>query len=269
MGKGNGSVQDSAGAHGPMIDLHNHIIPGVDDGAADLPESLAIARQFVSEGIETVVATPHLDPANRRGIPRPVVDEKVRALQDRLNEAGVPLTILPGNEVFLTPEVPDLLRDGMAAPLAYGPWVLIELPFDRRPPYLEDTLYRIQAAGNRPILAHPERYRFVQADDSSLDEFVRQGLVLQLTAPSLLGEYGEGVRRVAETLLLRDRYGAASSDRHHPGPKRSLSALRQRIAALRGEQTARRLLVENPGRIVAGQDVVLTRNVSPSSACAD
>ncbi len=252
-----------------MIDLHNHIIPGVDDGAADLAESLAIARQFVSEGVTTIAATPHLDPLNNRGLTAPEVREKVRQLQAHLAGAGIPLTVVPGNEVFLTPEVPRLLEDGVAAPIADGPWVLIELPFDRRPPYLEDSLARIRTAGYQPLLAHPERYRFVQQDDTSLDDLVQGGLVLQLTAPALLREYGDVVRRVAETLLTRDRYGLASSDRHHAGACRSLAALRQRIVALRDEQTAERLLSTNPGRIIAGQDLCIHPFLSQPTAGTD
>lgn len=250
-------VAYATGEEGPLIDLHNHILPGLDDGAADVAESVAIARQFVSEGVTTIVATPHLDPLNGRGADVAVVMEEVRQLGGALADAGIALNVLPGNEIFLTPEVPNLLRDGTALPVAGGPWVLVELPFNQRPPYLEDTLFRIEAAGFRPILAHPERYTFVQADVASLDHLVDRGTALQLTAPALLGGYSASIRRAAEALLARGSYTLASSDRHHPGPARSLAAMRRRISELRDEQTAELLLIANPGHVVAGEDLDL------------
>lgn len=238
-----------------MIDLHNHILPGVDDGAADLAESLAIARQFLSEGVTAVAATPHLDPLRGTGTRAPEARQAVAGLNEALSEADVALTVRSGSEVFLTPDVPALLAAGMVATIADGPWVVVELPFDHRPTYLEDTLLRIEAAGYRPILAHPERYRFVQRDAETLDHLADRGLVLQLTAPGLLGEYGTRVRRAAERLLLRGRYALASSDRHHPGQQRSLALTRARIAELRDGQTAELLLVANPSRVIAGEEV--------------
>lgn len=246
-----------------LIDLHNHILPGLDDGAADLSESLAMARQFVSEGVTTIAATPHLDPLNGRGTPAAAVRDGVRQLAVALEEVGISLAVLPGNEIFLTPDVPDLLRNGVAAPIASGPWVVVELPFNHRPPYLEDALFRIEAAGFRPILAHPERYSFVQADIGILDEFVERGLVLQLTAPALLGEYSTSTRRAAEALLLRGSYALASSDRHHAGSGRSLAAMRQRIIELRDEQTADLLLSRNPAQVISGSDVTRPAPASP------
>lgn len=240
-----------------LIDLHNHILPGLDDGAADLAESLDMARQFVAEGVTTIVATPHLDPLNDRGAAAAVVREAVRRLGSALADADIPLQVLPGSEIFLTPDVPALLRDGVAAPIAGGPWVLVELPFNQRPVYVEDTLFRIEAAGFRPILAHPERYSFVQADVATLDDFVDRGIVLQLTAPALLGEYPRPIRLAAEALLARGSFALASSDRHHAGSRRSLAALRGRIIELRDERTADLLLVTNPGQVISGAEVTL------------
>lgn len=254
----------TAGEGEGLIDLHNHILPGLDDGAADLAESLDMARQFISEGVETIVATPHLDPLNGRGAAAETVRDEVRHLQAALAQADIPLDVLPGSEVFLTPEVPDLLRNGIAAPIAGGPWVVVELPFSQRPLYLEDTLFRIEAAGFRPILAHPERYSFVQADVASLDDFVDRGLVLQLTAPALLGEYSTSIRRTAEGLLARGSYALASSDRHHPGSNRSLAAMYGRLVELQDEHTADLLLTRNPRQIIAGGEIALPTTTRPA-----
>lgn len=238
-----------------MIDLHNHILPGVDDGATSLEESLDIAGQFLSEGVRTVVATPHLDPLRGNGVAPSVVGEKVETLTIALREAGIPLEVLPGQEIFLVPEVPDLLSAGRARTLADSGYVLVEVDFNQRPLYLEDTLFRLQSDGVQPILAHPERYLYLQRSPELVDNLLSRGIALQLTAPAILGEYGPAVRRYATHLLRYGAYSLLSSDRHHPGAQRSLAAARQRIAQVAGDEVAGILCDRNPKRVLAGAQI--------------
>ena len=241
-----------------MIDLHNHILPGVDDGAADLDESIAIARQFVSEGVVRVAATPHFDPERRSGIDANDVEEKLSEVRESLEAAGVQLEVVAGHELFLTPEAPSLLEAGRVSPLGLGSAVLVELSLmlEHPPLYLDETLFQLQLAGYQPVLAHPERYPFVQRDPAALDAVVAREVILQLTAPSLLGEYGWRIRRTAERLLRQGSYTVAASDRHHPGRDRSLADLHQRIAELRDSEVAEMLLRSNPQRLLNGERVV-------------
>jgi protein-tyrosine phosphatase len=237
-----------------LIDLHNHILPGVDDGAADLAESLAIARQFVSEGVCRVAATAHLDPERGNGADAATVRRLTEEVRAVVIGEGIDLEVLPGNELYLTPEAPDLLQNGMVSPLGDSSYVLVELSLQSgtRPLFLDDTVFRIELAGYSVILAHPERYGFVQRDASSLDDLVDRGVALQLTAPALLGEYGSRVKATAKELLSRGSYALAASDRHHPGANRSLSALHERIREQTDMDTADLLLCHNPARVLAG-----------------
>jgi protein-tyrosine phosphatase len=180
------------------------------------------------------------------------IEERVLLLSDALRNAGVELAVEPGCELYLTPDAVSWLESGRAAPLGRSRSVLVECSFQDRPLYLEDTLFQLQIAGYRPIVAHPERYAFVQRDPSVLDDLVRRDVTLQLTAPSLLGEYGGRTRRVAERLLLRGMYALGASDRHHPGPARSLDALHDRIAHLTEPDMADLLLSANPAAVLAG-----------------
>lgn len=237
-----------------MIDLHNHILPGVDDGAANLAESVAIARQFVKEGVRAVAATPHLDPLHGTGPSPDEVRTLVAEVRAILQASDVDLEVHPGNELFLTPAAADLLKEGKALPLAGSRHVVVEVSLTalERPIYLDDSVFRIQLGGFQPILAHPERYPFAQRDIASLDTLLARGVVFQLTAPSLLGEYGPRVRRTAERLLKCGAYALAASDRHHPGSSRSLLRLHARLTELQGIETADLLLRVNPTRVLEG-----------------
>lgn len=254
--------------HRELIDLHNHILCGLDDGARDLRESLDIARQFVSEGVTCVAATPHYNagnPPGQRGADAATVRTKIAELQPALNDAGINLTVLPGNEMYLTPESPGLLADGTVSSLGGGATALVELSLlgGERPLYLDDLIFQLQVGGYQIVLAHPERYGFVERDVTTLDTLVAGGLLLQLTAPALLGDYGGGIRRTAERLLKRGAYSLASSDRHHPGTNRSLAALHERITQLSDADTADLLLCDNPARVLNGGAIV------PSEPTAD
>ncbi|MGI8825793.1 MAG: tyrosine-protein phosphatase [Chloroflexota bacterium] len=239
-----------------MIDLHNHILPGLDDGAADLEESVDIARRFVEEGVATVAATPHFNPfrPDQNGQP---VRERVEEVQAALRSRRIDLTVLSGNEILLSPDLPDLLRSGAALSLGDSTAILVEFSFEHRPTFLEDTLFRLEVAGYRPVLAHPERYGYVQRDVDSTADLAGRGVALQLTAASLFGGYGQRARRTAEHLLLRGRYACAASDRHHPEQARSLRDLHNKIAQLRDIETADLLLIENPRRLLDGERVRL------------
>ncbi|HEX6507925.1 MAG TPA: CpsB/CapC family capsule biosynthesis tyrosine phosphatase [Chloroflexota bacterium] len=248
-------------AYRELIDLHNHILYGMDDGAASLEESAEIARQFVSEGVTRIAATPHFNadnPADRRGPDAAMVRMRVSELGLALEQENVPLSILPGNEVYLTVDVPALVADGIVCRLGDGPGLLVELSLmsNQRPLYLDELVFRLQLDGAQIVLAHPERYPFVDRDVACLDTLVAGGLLLQLTAPALLGEYGPGIRRTAERLLRRGSYSLAASDRHHPGPDRSLAALHERLSETIDVETADLLLCENPARVLEDRPIV-------------
>lgn len=247
-----------------MIDLHNHILPGVDDGAADLAESVAIARQFAAEGVVRIAATPHNNTESGPRIDAAAVREKVQSLRLELEREQVGLTVEPGQEIFLTPHTSALLAEGAACALGDGKSVLVEVPFETRPTYLEEALFRLQLAGYQPILAHPERYSFVHRDPASLDDLVARGVVLQLTAPALLGEYGKGVRTVAERLVRRRLYALAASDRHHPEQRRSLEALHQRLTTMVDAELADLLLRHNPAHVLDGSEIVVPEPPGPA-----
>ncbi|HEX8990729.1 MAG TPA: CpsB/CapC family capsule biosynthesis tyrosine phosphatase [Anaerolineales bacterium] len=242
-----------------MIDLHNHIMPGVDDGAADLSESLEIARQFVREGVHRIAATPHLDPERKNGIAAPAVRAALPELTAAIKDAGIDLEVVAGNELYLTPDALTLVEKGMVATLGDSRFLLVEVSLlsARRPPYLDDVLFKLQVGGYQPIFAHPERYPFVDRDVTALDDLLERGIFLQLTAASLLGEYGPHVRSTAERLLRRGAYALGASDRHHPEQKRSLAIMHDRIAELTDGEIADLLLSTNPSRVLADETLIV------------
>jgi len=243
-----------------LIDLHCHILPGIDDGAGDRAEALAMARLAVADGIATIVATPHqLGPfAHNRG---DSIRAAAAAFQLLLEEEQVTLRILPGAELRIEPgmveaELAARLASGELLTLAnQGRHVLLDLP-ERVYVPLDRLLVELAAAAFVPILAHPERNREILARPEILPPLVQAGCLLQVTAGSLLGEFGDEVRHVADRLVQQGVVQFVASDAHHIHFRKPLLAEAfAHLAQLAGVDAAERLCHENPAAVAAGQPI--------------
>jgi protein-tyrosine phosphatase len=237
-----------------VIDLHTHILPGVDDGARDGDESLAIAAAAMGDGIAAVAATPHV----REDYPTPVetMERGVGELRRALARGGVPFEVLPGGEIALDylPRLSreELQRFGLGGNPAY---VLVEFPYSGWPLALDHVLFGLRADGFTPVLAHPERNADVQEAPDRLAGVVAAGALVQLTASSLDGRLGRRARAAAARLLQLGLAHMVSSDTHAPGVREiGLSRAWRSVA---DEALARWLMQDVPAAIVAGEPLPL------------
>ena len=240
-----------------FIDLHLHLLPGVDDGPRTDQEAIELARELVSQGVARCAVTPHFNAWNPNGLTnRAEVEDAVARLTELLQSNDVTLEVLPGAEHFLTPELILEIERGDAPTLGGGPYILVELPFDNRPLYADDLLRQLTLRSLRPVLAHPARYRWVQSNPDALLPWIEDGILLQMTAGSIAGRYGPRVRQTAEYILGRGWYSLPGSDAHHPGQGRSLRAMFQSIWQLAGDTVAQILLLENPALALSGESLI-------------
>jgi protein-tyrosine phosphatase len=197
-----------------LIDLHCHILPGVDDGPADLTESLAMARQAVSDGVEKIVATPHVQNGVYHNLFSLVV-ENVENLQKALAAQSLPLKLYPGQEVHLCVGMIDKLSSGEISTLdTNGRYVLLELPFQGIPPGAKEEIFQLRLKGITPILAHPERNIFLQRQLEWVYDLVDMGCLVQITAMSITGRLGGDARGCAKKLLKLRLAHLIASDAH-------------------------------------------------------
>ena len=228
-----------------MIDLHSHVLPGLDDGAADLDEAIAICRDASADGISVLAATPHV-----RDDYRTTPEQMETALAEVQGAVGDTLRLVPGGELDLAElDRPhdELARFALAGNLGY---LLVETPYVGWPLDIGDRLFRLLAAGITPVLAHPERNWEVQHRPELIEPLVASGVLVQLTAGAVDGTLGRGSRASAFTLLDRELAHLIASDAHAPSIRRI--GMSGAAAALRNEPLARWLTVDVPGSIVDG-----------------
>jgi protein-tyrosine phosphatase len=239
-----------------MIDIHAHVLPGLDDGPANMGEALALVRAAVDNGIDTIIATPHmLDGiynATRDGIFAALAE-----LNDVIDEHGLVVTILAGGDVHAETEVPDLLRRGDLVTVAdRGKHLMLELPPDVVPRELDQLLFSMQLQGVRPIISHPERNRVIQEDPNQLLSLVQAGGLTQITAASVVGDFGRRVQTCAETLLDRRMAHFVATDMHDlRGRKPKLAEAAARMTELVGEDETNEILRERPEALIHGKYV--------------
>ena len=239
-----------------MYDVHSHILPGLDDGAKTVEEFVAMARAAVAGGTTVMLATPH-----RRDVTEnfsiPYLRELAAKMVDTLAARGVGLTLVLGMENHLDVDLPEALSRGTALPMNGTRYVLVELPFFDHPDYVEPVLYDIQASGITPVLAHPERIELLQRDPDLLRGLVERGMLTQVTAGSVIGLFGDEVKRLTHSLLRRGLVHMLASDTHAASGPRSPALLpgMEAAAEIVGAEKARAMVLDTPWAVVEGREV--------------
>lgn len=238
-----------------MIDIHCHLLPGIDDGPKNMETSLAMARLAVENGIRYSVVTPHLNPGRHDNF-RQSIEAAVGEFRDALRDAKVGLHIGFAAEVRLCPEILQLV-DADEVPFlgernGYR-FMLLELPHSHIPPGSDKLVDRLVKLGIRPVIAHPERNRDILRDITKIEPFLDSGCLFQLTASSLTGLFGDGPQLRAREFLEYPQCTALASDAHN---------LQQRTPDLReGVELASRVVGDvNAKKLVYGRPVELVRS---------
>lgn len=237
-----------------MLDLHCHLLPGIDDGAVDLKMALEMARIAGADGIHTIACTPHIYPGmyenNAHGIRAAIV-----ALQAELDQRGIALRLVEGADVHLDLDLVGSIRAGRVPTLAGSRYLLLEPPHHVAPPRFEEAVFELMTAGIVSVITHPERLSWV---DTHYDLFVRlakRGVWMQITAGALTGRFGRRVQYWGQRFVGEGHCQVLATDAHHPQRRPPLLAeAREAAAALVGREAAEHMVVTRPAGVVANAD---------------
>ena len=239
-----------------MIDLHSHIIYSVDDGSRSLEESISILKEAYAKGITDMVATPHYMKGAMISKPS-VINERLNVLRKQLTEEGIPMNLYAGHEVYVDASMFEDLENNKINTIEDTGYLLIELPLTQELNNLEELIFELHIKGYNVILAHPERYHFVQQDIHALDSLINADVLLQLNIASLNGRYGSEAKETAENLLKANMIHVLGTDVHH---KDSFN-----LAIEEGKEIIKKIvdedmyndLLENNGRKVLNNESII------------
>lgn len=241
-----------------MIDIHCHILPGIDDGPVEESEALEMASRAVKDGITDIICTPHHLPGLYPTTPDRI-HAAVRILQNDLKAANIPLTLHPGMEVHISAADPDLVHQGRLLSLnRLGNALLVEFPHQFVPPNVDSLFWSFITSRIRPVLAHVERYPALMADPSVLTDWARMGVITQITASSLLGRFGPEVEDFAWQLIEHNLAHVVATDAHSPDFRRPhMHEAAQEIQDRFGLQTSQDMTRNIPLALLQGLSIDL------------
>jgi tyrosine-protein phosphatase YwqE len=205
-----------------MVDMHSHVLPGIDDGAQNVEESVFLIKRMMELGIKKIIATPHIMIDFYRNTPE-TINEALNLLRNELADQGIDIQVEAGAEHYFDETFEPRVDEGKLVPFGDN-YVLYEYSFINQPPNWFEVMQKLLQAGYKPILAHPERYTYLSTDTMSMMR--GWGCNMQMNTISLTGYYGRDIKKRAEEMVDLKLVDFISSDMHHP---RHADALRDTL----------------------------------------
>ena len=229
-----------------MIDFHSHILPNIDDGSRSIEETFNLIKEAESVGFEAIISTSHyIEGYYETNTPEREV--WINAIYENLKNKDISIKLYLGNEIYISNNMMELLIEGKASTINNSSYVLFEMPMNAEPMNLYDVIYSLEENKLIPVLAHPERYSFVQKEPELVYDLIKKGVLMQSNYGSILGQYGEKAKMTVKKFLEANMVHFLGSDVHRQNTiyKKIPQAL-QEIENIVGEQKLEELTTINP-----------------------
>lgn len=245
-----------------MLDIHSHILYGVDDGSTSVEESLELLKKAQSEGITQIIATPHKDPKYQPS--KDLILERVSVLNSLCQENNIQIKVLPGQEVLLYDNVvTDFNNNQLITLNNENRYILIEFPSSHVPKYATRLFYELQLTGVQPILVHPERNSEIISNPQLLFNIVTSGILTQITAGSVIGKFGKKAKKTAHLLLQHNLVTFIASDAHHLKKRDFHMAIAKKKIAKKYGTSYSEQLFSNAERILTHEYISMDETIQP------
>lgn len=229
-----------------MIDFHTHIIPNIDDGARNIEETISLIKEAKEAGFDEIILTSHyIENYYETNVPER--NMWVQAITENLKSRGIEIKIYLANEIYLSDNMMQLLIDEKASTINDSCYVLFEMPLNVEPMNLYNVIYSLQENKLIPVLAHPERYTFVQKDPELIYDLIQQGVLMQANYASILGHYGKNAQTIVKKFYENNMIHFLGSDVHRPNTiYKMIPEAIEKIKAIVGEEKLEELTTTNP-----------------------
>ena len=235
-----------------MIDTHSHILPGIDDGAKTIADSVEMVRELVNQGVSDIVLTPHYMDETIYTHPKSKNKLLLNQLRQALKYEDVDVRLYLGNEIYITDKIQQLIWNDEISAMAGGKYLLIELPMTGEFPGYEDIFIDLMKAGYQVMLAHPERYHAMQDDYDKLTELYNIGVLFQSNIGSILGQYGKHAKKTMQKLANDRLIFSLGTDIHHCKGDGYIGAAKKKLMKYYDEQELKQIMEDNPQKVLKG-----------------
>ncbi len=246
-----------------MIDIHSHIINEIDDGSKNIEESISIIEKLSSIGFKIVIATPHYITGSKFIYDNASKMDKLEKIKKCLEEKNIDMELYLGNEVFIDHNILSLIDEQQIASLNNSKYILIELPVSRAMNDLFDILFKIRDKGYVPIIAHPERYAFLQEDHTMIEKFIEMGCLFQGNFENIVGKYGKHAKELFLYMLKNNQYHFLATDIHTKDSHlfENMEKMKKKLTKLTSKEKFVELTVNNPLKIIKNENIEITNSV--------
>ncbi len=240
-----------------MIDIHCHILFGLDDGSDNLEESVRMARIAVDSGIRAVVATPHSNvPNSYQNFWSEDIANRLNQLNKRLEDDKIPLKVFPGNEIFSNGDIVDMIKNTRLLSLNNSVYPLIEFDTYERSASAYRQIEALVAEGYIPIIAHPERYAFVHEDVNAIIRLKRRGALIQINKGSIKGSFGKSAYHISRRLITKQLADFVASDAHSPYMRTPfLAEAHEEVSLMSSYDYAEQIFNQNPAKVILNKKI--------------
>ena len=239
------------------IDIHSHILYGIDDGSKTLEESINIIKEHVMMGFTDIVVTPHYIENSKYETNNKNKQDILNKLKQELKTQNIKINLYLGNEVFVNNNLEELIKKEEIATINNSRYLLIEFPMNEKPKDINNIIYELRIKGIIPVIAHPERYDYVEKNPNLVLEWIEEGALLQSNYGSIIGIYGSGPQKTIKKLLKKDIIDILATDIHYPNNKiyLNIDKIRKKIIKSIGEERYTELTKTNPKKIIENKEI--------------
>lgn len=239
-----------------MKDLHSHILMGIDDGSRSIEESINILKKAKKAGVTDIMLTPHYIKNSKYDYNNLEKEELLDILKREMEDEGININLYLGNEIYIDEDILELIKEDEIMPLNNSRYLLVELPMMSELNDASEIFFELIRNGYIVILAHPERYTYIQSDISKLDEFIEMGVLLQGNYMSLYGKYGSNAENVLKQLLKENKIQFLASDIHHERSDYHLEKLEKHLLKIvKDKEIVKDLLERNFDKVIEDKEI--------------
>lgn len=232
-----------------MKDLHSHLLPGIDDGSNSMEESISLLKSAYESGITDMMLTPHYMYKTDYNCNNKKKEKLFKELKDELIKNDIPINIYLGNEIYINEDIIKLIKKGDIHTLNNTKYILVELPLDSEYKGAANTLYNLNVKGYKVILAHPERYKFLQNSPDRIKEFIDNGILLQGNYQSLFNRYGKKAKKLLK-YYIKKRYITLLGSDVHKNNEFNIKKLLFKLKFIANKSYREDLLVNNFDKVI-------------------